>query len=110
MGGFLSVCRSGVAGLEEAVAWEFGGERRLRFARAIGRVRFSDGACAVEERSLSTYLPMMSHSKFTMSPPVCVQARLRRRCGESSKSKPFSETRATVRLTPSMAMEPFSTT
>lgn len=60
--------------------------------------------------SFSTYFPMTSHSRFTGSPGflpsrmVCAPV-----CGMMETEKSVSVTAATVKLTPSMAIEPFST-
>ena len=66
------------------------------------------GASA-ERSSFSTYLPITSFSKFTISPTlrsesvVCAAV-----CGMMETLKSYAVTFATVRLMPSMVMEPFS--
>ena len=68
------------------------------------------GAGSSSFMSFSTYLPTMSFSRFTMSPTrrsdSVVWADV---CGMIETENVVSVTLATVRLMPSMAIEPFST-
>src|SRR5258708_38886280 len=61
--------------------------------------------------NLSTYLPTMSTSRFTCAPtPFPASVVFSIVCGISASANAAAATRLTVRLMPSTAIEPFSTT
>ena len=72
------------------------------------RGRSSDGH---RPSIFSTYFARMSHSMFTLSPGLCVRSAVASQvCGIMVTDTTRSATAATVRLMPSIAIEPLYTT
>ena len=109
---FTKLCHE--AGIKVVVDGVFNHTGREFFAfRDIQQNREGSRYCGcafIGCSSRSTYFPMMSVSRLTRSPafrsPSVVTAFV---CGMVETEKPSVVTAATVRLMPSMVMEPFST-